>query len=203
MTQFVAVDKTTNRVLFGVGRPDAPNLEGPMNAPPPDEDNIVYYAWQGDLRLSDGPTPNAVLEWQDKPVWVVGLADHIAFGLTAIDAAAEKARLVVIEQQTNVPEYLRTEPQARAFKAAGYPEDDVPPCVASWAKAKWRDGWTAQQAADNIVATADRWNGLMDAIRELRLCAKEDVRHATSSPEVSAHIEQFISNLNNLMEGAV
>jgi hypothetical protein len=127
------------------------------------------------------------------------LDTSIADAINAIDGAADALRLRVIARQTNTEEYKRSEAQARSFKAAGYPADDVPSCVASWAKAKYRQGWTAQQAADDIIATADRWYGVLDAIRELRLCAKEDVRHAATHDEVRARTDQFDADLQSLM----
>jgi len=135
--------------------------------------------------------------WRD----VQPLVDAVVDAVAAIDTAADVARMEVIARQTNTTEYQRAETQARAFKAAGYPDKDVPSCVASWAKAKRRDGWTARQAADDIIVTADRWYGVLDAIRELRLCAKEDVRHAAGNDDVAARAAQFAADLSNLMKG--
>ena len=151
-----------------------------------------------------GPTPTSVLYWKDgAQVWIETqpLVDAIADAVATIDTAADVARMEVIARQTNTTEYQRAEVQARAFKAAGYPDDEVPSCVASWAKAKRRDGWTARQAADDIIATADRWYDVLDAIRELRLCAKEDVRHAAGNDDVAARVAQFAADLTNLMKG--
>lgn len=152
----------------------------------------------------EGPTATSVLFWQDgAQVWIETqpLGDAIVDAVAAIDNAAEAARMEVIARQTNTTEYQRAEAQARAFKAAGYPDEDVPSCVASWAKAKRRDGWTARVAADDIIATADRWYGVLDAIRELRLCAKEDVRHGANNADVTTRLDQFTSDLSNLMKG--
>lgn len=202
MTQFVAVDDSSNRVLYGIGQPDAPDLVGPAAQTPPAQEGIVFHPWQGAIPLSDPPAPDAVLEWQDAPVWVASISEIIAHAIDKIDSAADSARLEVISRQTNTEEYKRAEQQARAFSAAGYPSGSVPSCVASWAKAKYRDGWTAQEAADDIIATADRWYGILDSIRDLRLCAKEDVRHASTSNEVSARVQQFTADLASLMMGA-
>lgn len=136
-------------------------------------------------------------------VWVETspLKDVIAAAVAAIDGAADAVRLEVISKQTNAEEYRRAEQQAREHAAAGYPADDVPSCVASWAKAKHRDAWTSKDAADDIIATADRWYGLLDAIRDLRLCAKEDARHAADAAEVAARAGQFSNDLFTLMKG--
>jgi hypothetical protein len=138
---------------------------------------------------------DGMVSWVD----MAQLTDTIAQTIGVIDGAAEVARMEVISKQTNMPEYVRAEAQARAFKAAGYPADNVPSSVESWAEAKHRDNWTAQQAADDIIATADAWYGLLDAIRKLRLCAKEDVRHAITNEEALARAAQFDSDLKALM----
>jgi hypothetical protein len=149
------------------------------------------------------PAPSPTCEIRqsgDALVWVEtqSLASAVAAAIVTIDGTADLVRLEVISKQTNTEEYKRSEQQARAFKAAGYPSDDVPSCVASWVRAKYRQGWTARQAADDIIATADRWYGILDAVRDLRLCAKEDVRHAASNGDVSARVLQFKSDLATL-----
>jgi hypothetical protein len=136
-------------------------------------------------------------------VWVetLPLASAVAAAIGVVDGIADQARLGVLSKQSNTEEYRRAEQQARAFKAAGYPPADVPSCVASWAKARYRDGWTDQQAADDIIATADRWYGILDVIRDLRLRAKEDVRYASSNGDVSARVLHFKSDLSTLITG--
>jgi hypothetical protein len=204
MTQYVAVEAATMRVRFGVGRPDPEGYAGALSWRPFPHDGLIFMPWQGRLPLSDAPTSTAVLEWHGDPVWVekAPLADVIARAIDLIDGAADAARMEVIARQTNTPEYQRAEVQARAFKAAGYPEDDVPRNVAGWAGAKYRDGWTAQQAADDIIATADRWYDLLDDIRDLRLMAKEDVRHAADAAETEARVTKFEADLLKLMKGS-
>lgn len=150
------------------------------------------------------PTETSVVMWNDgAPAWVemsplVHLVDR---AISAIDSAADDARSEVISRQTNTLEYQRVEMQARSFRSAGYPDTDVPSGVASWASAKYRDGWTARQAADDIIATADAWYGLLDGIRDLRLHAKEDVRHAADGGEIAARVGAFETDLSNLMKG--
>lgn len=75
------------------------------------------------------------------------------------------------------PEYDLAESQATAFKAAGY-AGAVPSSVQAWATAK---GWTAQQAADDILAMASQLNSARDAIRAARLLRKEQARTATTA----------------------
>lgn len=120
--------------------------------------------------------------------------------LARIDALCDAARLGVVGDAARIKEYERTEAQARQYKAQGYPAD-VPTTVKSAQQAKWREGWTAQQACDDIIAAADRWLAALDAIRDLRLKAKEDVRAASGKGEIDAAMTAFTTTLSGMMEG--
>lgn len=72
-------------------------------------------------------------------------------------------------------EYTAAETEATAFADGGYTADPAPASVASWATAK---GWTAQAAADDIIATATAWRTAQAAIRAARLLRKEQARTA-------------------------
>jgi len=195
MGMYLAVEVATNRILRGEGRTETDPQPLPRNGQ-------VYYAWEGKLSFAE-PTPTSVLEWHGEPVWVetASLADLVLRAIDQVDSAGDAARALVISKQTNALEYQRAEIQARAFAAAGYPASAVPRNVAGWAAAKHRNEWTAQQAADDIIATADRWYDLLDDIRDMRLAAKEDARHAADAAEVTARADQFATDLSNLMKG--
>jgi hypothetical protein len=195
MTKFIAIEQATGRVDATYDAEDAPVIDG---------HDLVEAPVDFDRGWPAAPTDTAVLHWVDGALaWVetAPVADLIERGIQQIDGAADTSRLGVLSKASATEEYKRSEAQARAYRAAGYPPDDVPSCVASWAKAKRRDAWTAQQAADDIIATADEWYGLLDGIRDLRLCAKEDVRHAADSGEVAARVQQFSADLTDLMKG--
>ena len=114
---------------------------------------------------------------------------------TEIDRAAGVARERFVSPGDLVDqEYKRAEEAARGFKTAGYPASDVPSAVSSWASAK---GWTDQQAADDIIATADYWYGAIDQIREIRLAGKAAVQAATADQR-EATAQQYIDQLNSL-----
>jgi len=203
------VQPSTRRIEFkygAMGVPDPEGYTGPLTGSPPlPTSEVIWMPWQGQLRMSEAPTPTSEYMWTDAgPVWVerAPLDDLVAAAIDRIDSAADTARMAVIAKQTNTPEYQRAEAQARAFKAAGYPVGEVPRNVAGWAAAKWRDELTAQAAADDIIATADRWYELLDDIRDMRLAAKEDVRHAADAIEVAARVQRFAVDLSNLMEEA-
>jgi len=191
MTQFVATDPQ-GRILYGVGRPDSQDFAGAPDLRPLPRGGTIFYAWQGHLDFDLAPSANSEYRWDNgAPTWfdLSPLIDHQQRALDVIDAAGEAVRMAVITKLTQTSEYQRAEQHAREYRAAGYLEGEdayVPPAVASWAQAKWREGWTARQAADDILATADSWYAVLDDIRALRLANKEDVRAASSAAEIAA-----------------
>lgn len=120
--------------------------------------------------------------------------------LAQVDAACDAARLRVVSDPVRVKEYEMAQQQAEAFRDQGYPAD-VPPFVKSWQDAKVRDGWTAQQACDDILAASARWNGALAALRGLRLKAKEDMRAARGAAEIDAVLGTFTTTLSVMMQG--
>jgi len=215
MSQYVAVQASTRRIEFkygAVGRPDPEGYAGPLTGwwPLP-KDDVIWMPWQGRLRMSEAPTPTSEYMWTDAgPAWVERAPVTIvaARAIDKVDAEGDAARLKVIGDPTKVLEYQLAEAQARPYAAAGYP-DPAPECVASWADAKrWANGgesWSGQQAADDIITTADRWYSALERIRRLRLDAKERVRAAVAAgaalPDVDAIAQQFSTDLSNLMKG--
>jgi hypothetical protein len=97
----------------------------------------------------------------------------------AIDSEVDAIYLAALGNRG--PEYTDAEAAAVAYQAAGY-TGTVPPDVQSWATAK---GWTATQAADDILAAAASLRGAKSAIRAARLLRKEQVKAATTGAEVS------------------
>lgn len=98
-----------------------------------------------------------------------------------IDIEAGEARAAFPSAGTLVDaEYYRAEAEARAFAAADYPDGAAPASVQSWADVM---GWTAQQAADDIIATADGWYQVLDAIRAARLAGKAAI---DAAPDIAA-----------------
>lgn len=121
-------------------------------------------------------------QWVRDLVRDVPLEQVQAQALAQIDQAAGAARLRYI---TEVPGqqavYLSKEAQARQFKAAGYPADAVPPYVAAEVQAMG-EGVTPQQAADAILAVAERWQVVLSPRIELeRLKGKRAVQAATTA----------------------
>ena len=175
-------------------------VQGPPECPIPDATLVRFdgeFTRDGRRDTEVAYWRDGAIEWEDHAV----LEDERAAAIGAIDAAGEALRLAVISRMTQTPEYVRAEQHAREYRAAGYPDGEdayVPPGVASWAMAKWRQAWTARQAADDILATADRWYALLDEIRALRLANKEDARHATTAGEVAAIVADMQADMQAL-----
>ncbi|GEM_PF-2047724 len=168
----------------------------------------------GDWRLLPGPPdwsapPGSRLKWVDfgvPPAWEMpALVGVQVAALDAIDAAGEAMRLAVINRMTTqTEEYRQALAQAQDWQAAGFPETEespAPPDVASWAMARWRDGWTARQAAENILETAANWSLIISEIRLLRLLNKEDVRHAESVDEIAGIVAEMRADMRTIAEG--
>lgn len=99
-------------------------------------------------------------------------ADRAAL-VRQIDADTDALYGAVIGNRS--AEYTLAEVEAAAYVADAYTTDPVPSSVAVWATAK---GWTAQQAADDIITTATAWRTAQAAIRAARLLRKEQARNA-------------------------
>jgi len=124
---------------------------------------------------------NGDIDWIDTAT----IERHRIEAINAIDAAGEELRLAVISKMTQTEEYKLAEQHAREYRAAGY-TGQAGRGVTGWTRAKHRDGWTDRDSADDILATADRWYDLLFDIRDARLAAKEDVRHAATAGEIAA-----------------
>ncbi|MFC3457267.1 hypothetical protein [Massilia haematophila] len=138
--------------------------------------------------LEDG-----AIEWRDTAV----LDDEREAAIETIDSACEDLRLAVISKMTQTEEYKLAEQHAREYRAAGY-TGEAGRGVTGWTRAKHRQGWTDRDAADDILATADRWYGLLFDIRDARLAAKEDVRHETEVAAIGAIVAGVQAHMESL-----
>lgn len=87
------------------------------------------------------------------------------------------------------PEYTDAEQAAQAYADAGY-TGTVPADVQSWASAK---GWTATQAANDILAAAGQLRAAKSAIRAARLLRKEQIKAATDGAAVATSMTAWAS----------
>lgn len=133
------------------------------------------------------PRPSASHVWVGE-VWERPLGTARADALKQIDTEVDALIGAVIGNRAS--EYERAEAEATSYTASGY-TGPVPSCVQSWADAKVAQGWTAQMAADDILATANAWRPAQDAIRAQRLLRKEQARAAVDAAAVDAVLAQW------------
>lgn len=113
-----------------------------------------------------------------------------ADAMRRIDADVDAVVIAVVGAR--VDEYSQAEAQARDYAAGGY-TGDVPPYVADHAGVR---EWTAQAAADDILATATAWRGAQAAMRAARLARKQAVRTAADAEAVRAELVTWRGTIN-------
>lgn len=126
----------------------------------------------------------------DNGIWTVATGKDAEIDVLRVSAKADLTKLSIAIAKSidsdvddiyaaaignRGPEYDKAAVDANNFKAANY-TGDVPITVSVWAKIK---GWTNQQAADDIIAAANKLASARDAIRSQRLMQKEKARTAT------------------------
>lgn len=205
MTQYVAVEASSRRILGAVGRRDPESFDGVIDLRPFPRNGVVYYPWQA--RLESAPRPSCVHFWTEGvPKWVetAPLSEIQAQALQEIDAAAEALRLAVVNHMPmQTEEYRQALQQAQAWRAADYPETDEEPApadIVSWAVAKWRAGWSARQACDDILSTAALWEAVLSKVRMLRLANKEDVRHAVDVAAINGIVADMRADMQKIAQ---
>jgi hypothetical protein len=108
------------------------------------------------------------------------LADGKYNAILAFEAETDNLIREVVGERAN--EYLLAEEEAIAFKAAGYPDLNVPLSVSSDAIASGR---TNTEACDLILAMASNWRKAQADLRANRLLAKAKVKVATTVSDIS------------------
>jgi len=113
----------------------------------------------------------------------------------SIDMAADAARVRLISPGTYVcEEYTLAFEDATKYAAAGY-TGDVPGGVLTWAQAQ---GWTNEQACNDILYQKAAWKYASDQIRALRLNGKAEIAVASTAASKWAAKESFVTQLNAL-----
>jgi hypothetical protein len=112
------------------------------------------------------------------------LAERQTEALRQIDADVDAITAAVIGNRG--VEYIEAETQALAFQTAGF-TGAAPSMVQAWVNAKGIEGigWTAQQAAEDILAQAAAWRYAVDVIRANRLNAKAYIRIAEDDEDLA------------------
>lgn len=117
----------------------------------------------------------------------------------SIDASADAAYAMIGGNSPGrMAEYQQAKDDAAAFKAAGY-AGTVPATVACWAQAK---DWAAQQACDDILATATSWSQALVAIRTARLTGKGNVDAAADVASATAAANAAIASIGKIPASA-
>jgi hypothetical protein len=124
------------------------------------------------------------------------LATAITNLILRIDADVDAIYAAVIGNRSD--EYNAANTEAAAFKAAGY-TGTAPASVQSWATAK---GWTATQAADDILTAAAHLATLRDTIRAHRLAKKEAARTAANKAALDTVAAQWSAALASIRAAA-
>lgn len=119
----------------------------------------------------------AYIPWTDERI-----TQEKAAAKVAIDVAADAKRLTYVSPGVYTQqEYMKANTDAKAWLLNT--ANACPSSVAVWAQAK---GWTNQQAADNIVATAAQFDQVLDAIRSIRLLGKAAVEASITGAQVES-----------------
>lgn len=116
-----------------------------------------------------------------------------AKAIAEVDRMADAARLSMASGPKRV-EHEDAHASAAKYRDAGY-LGTVPEPVAAWVYAKRRQAWTPKQAADDILAAADRWYEALRLIRRLRLDALESIRAAVTPEETYTIVRNFKASL--------
>lgn len=200
MTAFIEIEDATDIGRQQCGQFDPEDMAGP---PPAPREGFSYYPLTEAIDWRNRPSVSHVVKWNAGAwEWVdsESIADKQAQAIVEVDAFADASRLAVVGDAARIKEYERAQLGAEQYRDAGY-TGAVPPAVESWAYAKRRDGWTAQQAADDILAASARWYDALDGIRAMRLDAKETIRAAATGQEVATTVATFRATLTAAMQG--
>lgn len=115
-----------------------------------------------------------------------------------IDASADATYIAIGGPSPGrLAEYQQAKADAIAFKDAGY-TGTAPSTVQSWATAS---GMTAQEATDNILATATQWAAALDYIRAQRLQGKANVNAASDAVAAQIAADSAIANIRAAATG--
>lgn len=115
----------------------------------------------------------------------------IAQMVERIDIVANAQRNRIAEDPVKVFEYMAAERDAIAYRDAGF-QGDVPAAVLSWSEAR---GWTAQQAAQDILLEAMMMHIAINLIRDIRLKAKYAIAEMSDEAAAQAVFEKAIADL--------
>ncbi len=123
-------------------------------------------------------------------------AERRSTAKTAIDTAAGNVRKAFVSTgQLIEAEYRLAQQQAQAWRANGSPADNVPPAISDWATTA---GFTNEEAASAIETAAVQLEGVLIAVRNIRLQGKAAVDAAADTADFNAIAQPYIDQLEAL-----
>lgn len=114
----------------------------------------------------------------------------------AIDEAAGAARIAYVSKGLLIEEeYRLAKSQADEWIAAGQP-NEVPSAIQSWAQAA---EMIPEEAANDILATATQWEGILTAIRDARLNGKAALNAADTRQKMIEATATQVAAIKSLL----
>jgi hypothetical protein len=137
-----------------------------------------------------GDTEDLIKYQIDRLPVTISLNDAKAAAISEVDALAGKKRMQYITTSPGQDvTYLAKLEDARAYVAAGYPQDSTP---FVWIHAEaTATGSTAQQTADFIIVTAGLWSAVGAQIEGARQGAKQAINAGQDVADVTAAVQAF------------
>lgn len=162
-------------------------IVGPFGYAMYDFSQMPEVRW--DQKLIEGtPICDQYGIWRQQWVVVDLVGDELTTKLTemkmsyvsAIDAGVDMIYSKTIGNRTT--EYQLAETEATTYASSGY-TGTAPPTVSVWAQI---NGWTPQQAADDILQTSSNWRAVQQTLRAQRLTTKDRLKKATTYAEIES-----------------
>lgn len=142
-------------------------------------DDVVEITAKKHRALINGQATGKIIagDSQGHPILVdpalTPITDRRNAAKSSIDSAAGNARQRFVSTGTLIDmEYKLAQEQTKAWREAGSPANNVPDAITSWAAAA---GMTDEEAAADIEATANAWEQVLIAVRQIRLAGKAAV----------------------------
>lgn len=147
--------------------------------------------------------PSEFDNW-DGSAWIVDeQAKHTSLldsAKLAIDVAAGKARSRFKSAGEGIEdEYTRSRDEAARFKAAGYPDDDIPKAVENNMHYKDVD---AKTASDDILQQDEYLGQILDQIGGIRLEAKKAAKQTSEGDDPMESAQPYIDQLDAIQPPA-
>lgn len=204
MTQYIAVEAASGRIVHGKGRRDPEGFEGVPDLRPFPRGGLVFYPYQEPLIFTDDNWPTGHLHWVDGEVVrleTAALEDLKAQTIAKTYADVDAVYIAAVGMRT--PEYEEAEVVARAYLAAEVKPSPASEYITSHALNNptglvQSETWAAQQ----IVERADAFSWAKRQMRSVRFARQTQIRAATTHAELAAAVaewDEFIAWLRDIL----